>query len=88
MDTVQSSVVRGLPVHMPLTKEAVAVGKKQSEIKLEGNVVESYQIGQTTIRICDDFVARAPEEIERVLHEFHAAGWAIMRQQNKELGRE
>ena len=84
---MQSSVVRGLPVHMPLTKGAAAVGKsKKREVKLDGNVVETYKIGQTTIRICDDYVAQTPEEIDRILDDFHAVGWAIIESRQRSEG--
>jgi len=42
-----------------------------------GNVVKTIQDGNTTVLICDDFAAKTPEEIEKVLVEYHAAGWAI-----------
>jgi len=51
---------------------------KRRKFKREGNVGYTIQIGNTTIRICDDFCARTPEEIEKVLEEMHAAGWAII----------
>lgn len=54
------------------------VAMKRRQFKREGNIVYTTQIGNTTIRICDDFCARTPEEVEKVLDDFHAAGWAIV----------
>lgn len=51
---------------------------KRRQFKREGNIVYTTQIGNTMIRICDDFCARTPEEVEKVLDDFHAAGWAIV----------
>ncbi|MDO7908470.1 hypothetical protein Q5741_18885 [Paenibacillus sp. JX-17] len=44
----------------------------------EGNVIETYQFGETTVQICDDFVAKTPEQIRKVIFEMHAKGWAII----------
>lgn len=46
---------------------------------IEGNVVETFKSGNTTIRICDDYVARTEDDIHRILEQFHKAGWAIVR---------
>lgn len=43
-----------------------------------GNIVETYTIDGTTIHICDDFVVRTPEEIEKVLKDMHAVAWKIV----------
>lgn len=47
---------------------------------LEPNIVETYKIGGTTIHIADNFVAKTPEEVQRVLDNFQAVGWKIVRQ--------
>jgi hypothetical protein len=52
--------------------------KRNNKFKLQGNVVYTTKIGNTTIRFCDDFCAKTPEEVEKVLDEMHAAGWAII----------
>lgn len=44
------------------------------------NIVETYQIEGSTIHICDNFIRTEPAEIQRVLDEYHAAGWAIVRE--------
>lgn len=65
--------------HTLVTRGDAAMSKpKRRQFKREGNIVYTTKIGNTTIRICDDFVARTPEEIEKVLDEMHAAGWAII----------
>lgn len=42
------------------------------------NIVKTLQIGNATVHIADNFCARTPEEIDKVLNEYHAAGWAIV----------
>lgn len=44
----------------------------------KGNIVETYQIGLTTVHICDDYVAKTPEDIEKVIDDMHAVGWKII----------
>lgn len=44
----------------------------------EGNIVETYQIGQSIVYICDDHVAKTQDEIEKVINDMHAAGWKII----------
>ncbi|GIO13575.1 hypothetical protein J19TS2_31300 [Cohnella xylanilytica] len=46
---------------------------------LKGNIVETTMIGNTTVHVCDDFIVTDPDEIERVLDEYYAAGWAMWR---------
>lgn len=43
-----------------------------------GNIVQTYFIGNAKIHICDDLLAKTPEEIEKVKTEFRAAGWKIV----------
>lgn len=59
---------------------------KRRKFIRDGNVVHTVMIGNTTIRICDDFFARTPEEIERVIDDMHAAGWAIIENLNRVNG--
>jgi hypothetical protein len=35
---------------------------------VDGNVVEEFKIGNTTIQICDDYCVKTEEEIERILN--------------------
>lgn len=51
---------------------------KQSKAPVVPNIVETYQIGGSTIHICDNFIRTDPAEIEKVLDDFHAAGWRII----------
>lgn len=44
----------------------------------QGNIVETLRLGGTTIHICDDYFAETPEEIEKILDDYHAAAWAIV----------
>ncbi|MCM3294248.1 hypothetical protein M3661_29615 [Paenibacillus sp. MER 180] len=55
----------------------VPVTDKGEEIKA-GNVVETYYSGNTVIKICDDNVVTSEEEIQKVLRNYHLAGWAII----------
>lgn len=63
--------------HTPLTKGGNAV-KRKTEFKLDGNVVYTTKIGNTTIKICDDYVAKTPEHINQILDELHYIGWIIL----------
>lgn len=61
---------------------------KKRKAPLLGNVVKTIQDGNTTILICDDFIAKTPEEIEKVLDRFYASGWRIVEEliaQGKEV---
>ncbi|MCL6558543.1 MAG: hypothetical protein K6U74_07020 [Firmicutes bacterium] len=64
--------------HTLCARGDAAMPKRKDKFKRDGNVVFTTRIGNTTIRICDDFCARTSEEIERVLDDMHAAGWAIV----------
>ncbi|EJW17554.1 hypothetical protein M5X00_04445 [Paenibacillus alvei] len=44
----------------------------------KGNVVETYYSGNTVIKICDDYIVTSEEEIQKVLRNYHLAGWAII----------
>ena len=52
--------------------------KPEQQCPAVGNVVKRIQDGNTTVIICDDYVERTPEGIERVLSNFDAALWAIV----------
>ncbi|NGP56810.1 hypothetical protein FLT15_00065 [Paenibacillus thiaminolyticus] len=56
----------------------------KQQFKRKGNIVETYKIGNTTVNICDDCFVKTPEEKERVLAEFYAVGWAIIRRLRRE----
>ncbi|QMV43717.1 hypothetical protein [Cohnella cholangitidis] len=51
---------------------------KKEKAPLHGNIVKTMMIGNTTINFCDDCIVKTPEELEKVLDRFHAAGWAII----------
>lgn len=44
----------------------------------EGNIVETYQFGPTTVHICDDFIVQSPSQIAKVIREMHLIGWEII----------
>jgi len=46
---------------------------------LDGNVVETFMSGNTTIVICDDSVVQTDHDIQMILKKYHEAGWAILR---------
>lgn len=56
----------------------------RDRIKRKGNIVETYRFGNTIVHICDDCIVKTPEEKERVLAQFYAAGWAIVRRLRSE----
>ncbi|MUG68666.1 hypothetical protein GNP94_22095 [Paenibacillus campinasensis] len=45
----------------------------------EPNIVETYTIGESTVHICDNYMARTPEEKQKVIQDMHAKAWAIVR---------
>lgn len=51
---------------------------KRRDAEMEkGNIVKTYQLGNATVHICDDFIVKTPEEVETILEALHAVGWAI-----------
>ncbi|WP_274363739.1 hypothetical protein [Paenibacillus thermotolerans] len=52
---------------------------KRKKEKVIPNIVETYQLGNTTIHIADNFIARDPEEIERRVSELYKIAWRIVR---------
>lgn len=57
-----------------------AVEKSKSKIPLEPEIVETYKFGGSTVHICSNYFAKTPEETQRVLDNFHAVGWKIVKQ--------
>jgi hypothetical protein len=51
---------------------------KQKELTT-GNVVKTLHIDGCTVHICDDYVAKTPEEIQKVKKEMYSVGWQIVR---------
>ncbi|UOK65310.1 hypothetical protein MT997_13775 [Paenibacillus sp. OVF10] len=49
-----------------------------------GNVVETYQFGETTVHICDDFIVQTPSQIAKVIRQMHEVGWDILQNQKSE----
>lgn len=42
----------------------------------EGNIVEEYKIGNTTIKICDSaYKDKTPEDINKILERIMNIGW-------------
>lgn len=63
-----------LPHIYPRRREMRMSGQTK---QFNGNVVEKVVSGNATIYICDDYCAKTSEDIEKVIAEYHAAGWAI-----------
>lgn len=59
---------------------------KKNRFKRQGNIVHTIQEGNTTIHICDDSFAKTPEDVDRILEDMHAAGWAIIESLNQKGG--
>ncbi|MDI3312550.1 MAG: hypothetical protein QJR05_14150 [Thermoanaerobacterium sp.] len=52
---------------------------------IEGNIVEEYKIGNTTIKICDSaYKDKTPEDIERILKRIMEIGIRIYEKEMKE----
>lgn len=41
-------------------------------------IVETYQYGDTTVRIASNAFVKTPEEKEKVIRDMHMAGWTIL----------
>lgn len=72
-----------MPVLNKLPHKHVAGGgsgvKAGKEVE-KPNIVKTYQFGKTTVHIASNAFVKTEEEKKRVLHEFHMAGWAIIRE--------
>ncbi|MDP5275070.1 hypothetical protein [Chengkuizengella axinellae] len=44
-------------------------------VKIKGNVVKDYMLGNTRMIFCDDYVVRTKEEEEKILKEFYQEAW-------------
>lgn len=56
-----------------------AAAVKKQKVLPEPNIVKTYQLGNSTVHIADNaYRDMTPEEIEKVLDEYHAAGWRII----------
>jgi hypothetical protein len=62
--------VHRAPAHTPVKKGALGMERP--------NIVETYQIGGSTIQIADNYVRTDPAEIERILDDMHRAAWKIV----------
>lgn len=51
-----------------------------SVIVPNGNIVEEYKIGNTTIKICDEaYRDKTPEDIKRILERITIVAWKCVR---------
>lgn len=47
--------------------------------RVEGNIVEVYKIGNTTVQISDAaYRDKTPEDIEKILQRINEIGWKIV----------
>ncbi|WP_157211768.1 hypothetical protein [Brevibacillus borstelensis] len=58
------------------------MGKKREK----PNIVETYMIEGSTIHIADNCMRKDKEEIDRIIDDFHAAGWAILQEAENKVG--
>ncbi|MDR9857839.1 hypothetical protein RJP21_30050 [Paenibacillus sp. VCA1] len=50
-----------------------------SKINLpEPNIVETYTFGESKVHICDNYMAKTPEEVQKVLKDMYSAAWKIV----------
>ncbi|WP_168121922.1 hypothetical protein [Paenibacillus sp. HB172176] len=58
----------------------MTTGKKTKKLP-DPNIVETYQLGNTTVHIADNaYHDKSPEAIKQVWKDFYAAGWVIWNQ--------
>jgi hypothetical protein len=51
------------------------------------NIVETYQLGNTTVHIADDaYRGQKPDEVEQVWKDFYATAWAVWNKLHQEEG--
>jgi len=51
---------------------------KKNRVVDKPNIVKTYQFGKTTVHIADNYIAKTPEEMEKVDRDVHAALWPII----------
>lgn len=65
--------------HTHNPRRDVAMPNDKSKIPLEPVIVETYKFGGSTVHIGSNYFAQTPEEVQRVLDNFQAVGWKIVR---------
>lgn len=45
----------------------------------EGRIVETYHYGNSTVHISDACIVHDPDEIEKIIDNWHEIGWAIIK---------
>jgi hypothetical protein len=64
---------------LPIGGAAVVRRPVKSQALPVPNIVKTYQFGNSTVHIADNaYRDKTPEEIEKVLEDYHAAGWRII----------
>lgn len=55
--------------------------KKEEILKMvrEANIVKTINNGGATILIADNYCAKTPEDIEKVVQEYYSVGWLVVR---------
>jgi hypothetical protein len=66
--------------HRPRGDAAV----KKNGQPIEPNIVETYKIGNTTIKIADNYIRTDPKEVEEILNRFYASAWRIVENMSRE----
>jgi hypothetical protein len=67
-----------VPLLNPHTLKRGDAAVKKNKFPDEPNIIETYEIGNSIIHIADNHIVKTPEEIDKVLDDFHAAGWRIV----------
>ncbi|MFE4569986.1 hypothetical protein [Paenibacillus chitinolyticus] len=71
-------IVRENQPHTHRSRGNATVKKREMKPNQSGKIMETYRYGNSVVHICDGYFAETPEEVEQVLDEHHAAGWAII----------
>jgi len=71
------AVPQTLP-HKHIPRGDVPMSRTDKNKQEVPNIVKTYRIGGSTIHIADNYVAKTPEEVEKVLDRLHAVGWRIV----------
>lgn len=53
--------------------------QKSNMLLPDPNIVETYTFGESKVHICDNYMAKTPEEVQKVLKDMYSAAWKIVR---------
>lgn len=65
-----------VPLRIPHTH----VMRGNAVVKEQGRIVETYQVGKSTVHIMDTYFAKSEQEVENILDEMHEVVWQIVQE--------